>query len=231
MMNDQDIKILRQLMWEIGEARREMAEDDFVQYRESLSDHTTFLRLKIMVPVCADCWVYEARMEPDIPHVMPDTWEMDLLLMGFPPTVIDQLKEEIEEGISEERGPLCHYCNRWLPWWEDDDGCHTETIEFADYFGFEDKESPAVSKALRKRIVKMYGRKCFACGQKLTTDEITVDHIVARSNAGTGEQINLQVLCQRCNNAKGNIQVQEREAVLHFPMRPVPSDAYEGVTW
>ena len=122
-------------------------------------------------------------------------------------------------------------CGGWLPWWEDEDGCYTKEVDFSDYFGFLDKEHPSASKAMRKRIIRMYGRKCFACGRELTVDEITIDHIVARSQSGTGDQVNLQVLCEKCNTVKGNTVVEEKEAVLHFPMRPVPSDAYEGVTW
>ncbi len=122
-------------------------------------------------------------------------------------------------------------CGGWLPWWEDEDGCYTKEVDFSDYFGFWDKEHPSASKAMRKRIIQMYGRKCFACGRELTIDEITIDHIVARSRGGTGDQVNLQVLCEKCNNVKGDTLVEKKEAVLHFPMRPVPSDAYEGVIW
>jgi len=145
--------------------------------------------------------------------------------------VIKELKSNIGEGIEPERGPWCYVCGDWLPWWEHEDGCYTKEIYFADYFGFDEREHPAVSKALKKRIVQMYGRKCFACGRTLTVGEITIDHIVARSLGGTGDQVNLQVLCNKCNNAKGDTWVEEKGAVLHFPMRPVPSDAYEGVTW
>ena len=84
---------------------------------------------------------------------------------------------------------------------------------------------------MKKRIAQMYGRKCFACGRVLTRDEFTIDHIIARSRGGSGDQINLQLLCQKCNNVKDNKVATEKELILHFPMRPVPSDAYEGVTW
>lgn len=224
-------KSLRQIMREFGEMRCEMAGKDFVRYRESFGGHTTFLRLKVLVPFCPDCWNLEPDAPPGVPTVSSDNWELDLLLLGFDPEVIEELKTDISAGVGEERGPWCFACGGWLPWWEDEDGCYTKEVDFADYFGFEEKEHPTVRKAMRKRIIQTYGRKCFACGQTLAADEITIDHIVARSRGGAGDQVNLQVLCKECNRAKDDTPVEEKEAVLHFPMRPIPSDAYEGVTW
>jgi len=230
-MDEQRIRARQRLSWIIGQARREMAEEAFVSYRGALTDHTTFLRLEVLVPVCTDCWLYEAHMEPDLPHITPDGWQVDLLLMGFPPGVLDQLEKEIAEGVGSERGPFCHYCGIWLPYWEYEDGCFTQSIPFEDYFGFKDIEHTAVSKALRKRIAELYGQKCFSCGRKLKKAEITIDHIVDRVHGGTSELVNIQLLCDQCNNSKGDVLAQEKRAALHFPMRPVPSDAYEGVTW
>jgi 5-methylcytosine-specific restriction endonuclease McrA len=221
----------RQLIQGFYTLRREMAESDFVCFRGELGGSTTFLRLRVLVPVCPDCWSLDPTATSAVPNIMADNWELDLILLGFHPDVIAELRADVSEGIGEERGPWCHECGTWLPWWEEEGGCFTKEVDFADYFGFREKENPAVSKEMRKRIIKMYGRKCFACGRKLATNGITIDHIVARSKGGTGDQINLQLLCKNCNNAKSNTQVQQKEAILHFPVRPVPSDAYEGVTW
>lgn len=218
-------------MREFLEMRREMAGDAFVHYRESFGGHTTFLQLKVLVPVCSDCWFEEPGVSGGIPVVSPDNWELDLLLLGFHPSVIEKLKADIDAGVEPERGPWCFVCGERLPWWEIEDGCYTKEIDFADYFRFEGKEHPSVRKAMRNRIVKMYGRKCFACGRTLSDGEITIDHIVARSHGGTGDQVNLQVLCEACNSSKGDSAAEMKEAILHFPMRPVPSDAYEDVTW
>ncbi|MBI2866403.1 MAG: HNH endonuclease [Chloroflexi bacterium] len=231
MWDQDELRLLRQFMREIGKTRLEMASKDYVGLRANAGGHMVQLRLKVLVPVCPDCWVYEARMQPDIPHVSADNWELDLLLLGFPPDVIQELKEELGEGITEERGPWCYYCHRWLPYWDDEEGCFSQQLEFTDYFGFHEKEGPAISKAMRQQIAQTYGKKCFSCGVDLKADEITIDHIVPRSLGGTGGQINLQVLCSACNNAKSSLLPETVVAVLHFPMRPVPSDAYEGVTW
>ncbi len=222
---------MEQIIREFGDERREMAGKDFVHYRESFGGHTTFLQLKVLVPVCPDCWVSELRMPYRAPTISPGNWDVDLLLLGFHPQVIEKLKNDIGEGVGPERGPWCFICGEWIPWWDSEEGCFTEEVEFAEYFGFIERQNHSVSKAMRKSVVEIYGRKCFACGRALSKREITIDHIVARSCGGTGDQINLQVLCEKCNSSKGSTSAVHKKAVLHFPMRPVPSDAYEGVTW
>jgi len=221
----------RQMIREFLEMRREMAGEAFVHYRESFGEYTTFLRLKVLVPICPDCWFDQPGVTSGVPNITSDNWELDLLLLGFDPNVIEKLKDDIDAGIEPERGPWCHVCGEWLPWWEIEDGCYTKIVDFADYFWFEEKEQPSVRKRMRDRITKMYGRKCFACGRTLSDSEITIDHIVARSRGGKGDQVNLQVLYEVCNKEKGDSEAEVKEAILHFPTRPVPSDAYEGVTW
>lgn len=208
-----------------------MAGKDFVRFRESFGGHTALLQIKVLVPVCPDCYGLDMGAPVRVPTVNSDGWETDLLLLGFPPKVIEKLQIDIDEGIEPERGPWCYVCGDWLPWWENEEGCYTKEVEFTDYFSFEEKEHPDVRKWMKKRIIEMYGRKCFSCNKILSDDEITIDHIVARSRGGTGNQFNLQVLCEKCNNSKGDKAAVDKKAILHFPMRPVPSDDYEGVTW
>lgn len=222
---------LRALMWEVGGMRIEMAAKEFADYRRQLEEHSVFLSLSVLVPICPDCWVFELRNPPDIPHVSADNWGLDLVLLGFDLATIEHMKEDIREGVGEERGPYCHVCHRWLPYWQDEDGCFVQKVTFTDYFGFDERETHAVSKDMKKRIIRMYGLRCFACGVQLTPSDLTIDHIIPRSLSGTGDQTNLQPLCQGCNTAKANDPPAIIEATLHFPMRPVPSDAYEGVVW
>ena len=99
-----DKKVIRQLMRELYETRHEMAGKDFVRYRESFGGHTAFLRLKVLVPICPDCCSLELETIPRVPTVSADNWELDLLLLGFHPEVIEELKDDISEGIGPERG-------------------------------------------------------------------------------------------------------------------------------
>ena len=49
---------------------------------------------------------------------------------------------------------------------------------------------------------------CVQCG---ATDALTLDHILARALGGTNERSNLQLLCHRCNRAKGRLECAEVE--------------------
>lgn len=96
MANNEGLR--RQIMREFIEMRREMAENDFAHYRESFGGYTTFLQLKVLVPICSDCWFETPGVSPGVPAVSPDNWELDLLLLGFHPNVIEKLKVDIDAG-------------------------------------------------------------------------------------------------------------------------------------
>lgn len=60
-------------------------------------------------------------------------------------------------------------------------------------------------KAVRKIVIKQFGKVCLCCGK--TDPHIHVDHIIPRVQLPTYESwfdvSNLQVLCEKCNSAKG----------------------------
>lgn len=60
--------------------------------------------------------------------------------------------------------------------------------------------------AIRYRMLKKY-KRCVLCGAKPHQDldiELDVDHIIPESKGGSNDESNLQVLCSKCNRAKGN---------------------------
>jgi len=61
----------------------------------------------------------------------------------------------------------------------------------------------------RARILNRDSHKCVACG---SADDLTMDHMVARSKGGSGDDENLQTLCRRCNSAKNNRDAAETSA-------------------
>ncbi len=63
------------------------------------------------------------------------------------------------------------------------------------------KATASKTVRLRWEVVKRDGAFCKACG---STDDLTLDHIRPRSKGGTDALANLQILCQPCNNAKGD---------------------------
>jgi len=53
----------------------------------------------------------------------------------------------------------------------------------------------------RKLVYTFYGRRCLACGK--SKGRIELDHVVPLYKGGEHDPRNLQVLCHRCNSAKG----------------------------
>ncbi len=76
-----------------------------------------------------------------------------------------------------------------------------------------------------------FHNSCFQCKQPLTLGDVTLDHIVARAQGGEAVPLNLQVLCEACNQRKKDIAVVTMEIALDFPLRPAPSDSYEELIW
>jgi hypothetical protein len=53
----------------------------------------------------------------------------------------------------------------------------------------------------RNRILDKYNHKCNNCG---STERLEIDHIIPISKGGREDEINMQVLCKKCNLTKGN---------------------------
>ena len=70
-------------------------------------------------------------------------------------------------------------------------------------------------RALRYRVLREEGRRCFCCGASGKDIEVHVDHIKPRSLFPEleWERSNLQVLCKDCNLGKSNTdEIDWREA-------------------
>lgn len=52
---------------------------------------------------------------------------------------------------------------------------------------------------VRAQVYARDGLRCVTCG---TSDDLTIDHVVAVANGGTNDITNLQSMCQPCNSRK-----------------------------
>lgn len=52
----------------------------------------------------------------------------------------------------------------------------------------------------KKLLIRRDGQHCRHCG---TRSNLTIDHVLPKSQGGTNDIRNLQLLCQDCNSAKG----------------------------
>ena len=62
-------------------------------------------------------------------------------------------------------------------------------------------KASGITRETRARIMERDGYRCRACASE---NYLSIDHIVPASRGGSGEDSNLQVLCQKCNASKGN---------------------------
>lgn len=60
----------------------------------------------------------------------------------------------------------------------------------------------------RKVFEKMNGR-CYYCGNQITIDNMTVDHVVPKSKGGSLSIHNCSPSCKRCNELKANGTIKE----------------------
>ncbi len=57
-------------------------------------------------------------------------------------------------------------------------------------------------KALKIALIQSFGNKCQSCFKFLPFHELTIDHILKRSNGGSNKINNLQLLCRPCHKLK-----------------------------
>jgi ATP adenylyltransferase len=65
-------------------------------------------------------------------------------------------------------------------------------------------DADQISGSLRNRVLKEAKGRCALCGISIKDRPMDVDHIIPRSKGGKTTYENLQVLCSKCNRAKGN---------------------------
>lgn len=67
------------------------------------------------------------------------------------------------------------------------------------------KKRKTYSKQERKIIYDKSNGRCELCGQRLSLENMTLDHIIPISMGGKDDMNNLQASCFACNQFKGNI--------------------------
>jgi 5-methylcytosine-specific restriction endonuclease McrA len=78
-------------------------------------------------------------------------------------------------------------------------------------------------------IKKFYQGKCFRCER--SDVKLHIDHIVPQSKGGDAAFRNLQPLCEKCGNEKGDDMPSDLEFYSDLYFGPYPSDSYEGLFW
>ncbi len=75
------------------------------------------------------------------------------------------------------------------------------------------QRGPSETPTMLLRLYVSQTGMCYLCGRLMKiggqhSDSATLDHVVARSAGGRGED-NYRAACKRCNNAKGNMSLEK----------------------
>ena len=83
-----------------------------------------------------------------------------------------------------------------------------------------------ISKKLRFEVFKRDGFTCQYCGRKFATSELSLDHVIPRSQNGRTTWDNIVCCCVKCNVKKGGrTPEQAHMKLLTRPIKPKRSPA------
>ena len=233
MMSDEELR-----QEEIRNARFSQQEQmdllrEYVELRLLLNNPYATMKVYVLEPLCEYCRFGRMPMEDGDSYVSMSTpihAHRDNCYMY--PGSDDGNFYAAAQGVVMRRKVghdlSCARCQEDL---SDESMVYVTERSFQDYFCLQDR-SNGLPKWLRKHILDVYGRTCFACGTPLTTSTLSIDHIIPRSKGGDDRPTNLQAMCGPCNNAhKKDADAEIAHIFLDFLTRPAPSDAYSGLIW
>lgn len=64
--------------------------------------------------------------------------------------------------------------------------------------------NPKQKRKKKQNLIDLYGSECWWCRQKLSSDQLTIDHLLPKSRGGSHSLENLRLSCFSCNNSRGN---------------------------
>ena len=70
----------------------------------------------------------------------------------------------------------------------------------------------------KKKIFSKFEGKCAYCGNEITIDNMTVDHIRPKSKGGSLSTFNCYPACSRCNTLKGDGTVEDLRNKIKYSL-------------
>lgn len=56
----------------------------------------------------------------------------------------------------------------------------------------------------KRRLIILYGPRCYICKQIFPEDILTFDHVIPLSKGGSDRFVNIMLACKPCNNSKSD---------------------------
>jgi 5-methylcytosine-specific restriction protein A len=186
--------------------------------------HMVSVGIDVLVPLCIACkhsesqWLETAL--PRFPSVFSDDWRRNYLEMGIPRKKVREASQTLRDG--EWRGPQCYQCGSVIeldvPGGE---GFYLKSVSLSSFYSLSRGNGRRPPEWMKQIVLDAYEGKCSGCRLTLTPDQVTFDHIVPVSDGGETDMENLQPMCQRCNQEKKNLTVEQVEhPSLLFPLLP-----------
>lgn len=66
----------------------------------------------------------------------------------------------------------------------------------------------------KARLAARDGKRCFAHGEKMNFDDLTIEHILSFSHGGTDNENNLCLACEPCQRALGNLPITKKIRII-----------------
>jgi len=186
----------------------------------------TYIDIRVLVPICDACTHFEYRRyeEPrPLPNVFGGFWRDAYRALGMSRKQISYVARALKDG---HWLPRCWGCGSKIDL-AHEESFYTQHAAFSEFFGVDASNSKRIPKWMKKIVRDTLGSTCAACGQKART----IDHILARAKGGRTEVINLQPLCDQCNQQKADKDVDTVTITLTFPLRPPPSGESDLFIW
>lgn len=106
--------------------------------------------------------------------------------LGFSRREIQAIKHALDDGSWT---PCCHWCGSRIDVMVE--GFCVRRTDITEYFGLDVHDGRKPPKWMKDAILRGFGGRCAGCRKRLTVDNATLDHIVAKSKGGLTEMTNL----------------------------------------
>ena len=201
----------------------------YVQQRKLFCNHMQLLDLWLLSPFCEGCLNNEPFEESRWPDIHPEDWELDIICeIGF--SALERIKKNLSEDT--DYSFRCKSCWKELAPWNGDE-VYIVKYHLEEHYGIPlfTNNKRKVPKKLQKQIFKLYENKCFSCDTANGDNELHIDHILPQCKGGDAAFRNLQPLCERCGNIKGDKSPETVEIWDTSYFGPYPSDSYGHLFW